>query len=265
MLETVRAFACYVLVSPAMLVPAALLASLVALHGGSGGGARSLRRSRVAGWASVLLLAALYAASTPVIATALLTLAERGTRVAADPGAWPPGAVLVVLAAERVEAAPEYGGPTIGALTLERIRYAAHLQRLTGLPIVASGGPAKPGQQSTAALMCDALTGDFGVTVAGIEERSLTTEENAAFSMPVVRALGGTAVVVVTHAWHMPRALASFAGFGLPVIAAPTGFASARTVEPGDLVPHASALTRSFLGLHELIGYAAYRVRGIGS
>ena len=260
MLETVRAFVSYVLVSPAMLVPAALLTSLVALRRGGRG-----RLSRLAGWASVLLLALLYAASTPVVSAALLTLAERGTKVAADPGAWPPGAVIVVLAAERVEAAPEYGGPTIGALTLERVRYAAHLQRRTGLPIVASGGPARPGQPSTAALMRDALTGDFGVPVAGIEERSLTTEENAAFSMPIVRALGGTAVVVVTHAWHMPRALASFAGRGLPVIAAPTGFASARPVEPGDFVPHASALTRSFLGLHELVGSLVYRIRGIGS
>jgi uncharacterized SAM-binding protein YcdF (DUF218 family) len=263
MLETVRAFVSYVLVSPAMLIAAALLASLVALRGE--GGARSRRLSRVAGWTSVLLLGALYAASTPVVATALLTLAERGTTVAADPGAWPPGAVLVVLGAEQIHTALEYGGPTVGALTLERIRYAAHLQRLTGLPLVVSGGSGVSGLPSTAALMRDALTGDFGVPVTGVEGRSLTTAENAAFSVPIVRAVGGTAVVVVTHAWHMPRALASFAGFGLPVFAAPTGFASARPVDPGDFVPHASALSRSSLGLHELIGSLVYRIRGIGS
>ena len=36
--------------------------------------------------------------------------------------------------------APEYGGDTLATLTLERVRYGARVARLTGLPVLVSGG-----------------------------------------------------------------------------------------------------------------------------
>ncbi|RMG33348.1 MAG: hypothetical protein D6720_11630 [Gammaproteobacteria bacterium] len=43
---------------------------------------------------------------------------------------------FVVLAAGRHTGAPEYGGDTVGAISLQRARYAAFLQRHTGLPLI---------------------------------------------------------------------------------------------------------------------------------
>ena len=36
--------------------------------------------------------------------------------------------------------APEYGGDTVNAITLVRLRYAAHLYRLLEIPVLAAGG-----------------------------------------------------------------------------------------------------------------------------
>ena len=40
--------------------------------------------------------------------------------------------------------APEYGGDTLGRLTLERLRYGAMLAKRTGLPVMVSGGTTLP-------------------------------------------------------------------------------------------------------------------------
>ena len=47
---------------------------------------------------------------------------------------------IVVLGSSTYFNAPEYGGDTVSRLGLERIRYAAWLHRLSGKPILATGG-----------------------------------------------------------------------------------------------------------------------------
>ena len=47
---------------------------------------------------------------------------------------------IVVLGGGRYDEAPEYGDDTISLAGLRRVRYAAVLQRRTGLPVLVSGG-----------------------------------------------------------------------------------------------------------------------------
>lgn len=47
---------------------------------------------------------------------------------------------IVVLGGGIYADAPEYGGDTIGFVSLERLRYALYLRKLSGLPILATGG-----------------------------------------------------------------------------------------------------------------------------
>jgi uncharacterized SAM-binding protein YcdF (DUF218 family) len=62
----------------------------------------------------------------------------------------PPAQAILVLAGDAQFDAPEYGSTTCGPLTLERLRYAAHLARATNLPVCVSGGPPKKDELSHA-------------------------------------------------------------------------------------------------------------------
>src|SRR6185436_11339472 len=94
-----------------------------------------------------------------------------------------------------------------GPMTMQRVRYAAALQKRTGLPLLVSGGVPRAGLPSLAAMMADAA-GELGVKAKWREERSGDTRENARFSAELLKADGKKTVMLVTSAFHMPRAAA---------------------------------------------------------
>ena len=154
--------------------------------------------------------------------------------------------------------APEYGGPTVDALSLQRVRYAARLARTTGLPVLASGGQPREDEPSIASVMAQALEQDFGVAAHWLEERSTDTHQNAEFSAAILREAGVERIYLVTHAWHMPRAQAAFERAGLAVTPAPTAF----TGPPPRLylAPSTTSLRNSYYALHEMAGRLWYRL-----
>lgn len=208
--------------------------------------------------ASALLL---YVASTPIAASALLGALDRDPSPSAAEIAAFHGEAIVVLAAGRRGTAPEYGGATVGALTLERIRYAARLERQLLLPLLVAGGDPEEGK-SLAELMRTALAEDYGVTVAGMETVSENTAENAEFLAPELHRMGTQRILLVTHAWHMPRARRAFERLGFVVLPAPTGFVGDGGLPAfGDFMPSAGALSATSYALHEIIGYTWYELR----
>jgi uncharacterized SAM-binding protein YcdF (DUF218 family) len=177
---------------------------------------------------------------------------------------------IVVLAAGRLRDAPEYGGRDIpDTIALARVRYAAHLQRATGLPILVSGGNGASGVDpdpddraySKADAMAAALREDFGVPVKWIEPRSRDTGENATYSAALLRADGVRRILLVTDAMHMPRARAAFERAGLDVVSAPTMFFSRQPQTLSAWVPSAEGMRRSWYAIYELLGIAWYRMR----
>jgi uncharacterized SAM-binding protein YcdF (DUF218 family) len=204
----------------------------------------------------------LYLFSIPVVAAALIgALQVYGPATAADIAAFRPQAI-VVLAAGRRSTAPEFGGETVDGLTLERIRYGAHLDRSVGLPLYVAGGDPTEEGSPLAALMATALQEDYGVTVAGMETRSDTTAENAEFLAPVLRERGVERILLVTHSWHMRRAKRAFERQGLIVLPAPTGFIDTGEAPSWvDFLPSASALNATTYALHEIVGYLWYEIR----
>ncbi|WP_306119965.1 MULTISPECIES: YdcF family protein [unclassified Roseitalea] len=90
-----------------------------------------------------------------------------------------------------------------------------------------------------------------------VEGRSRNTHENAMFTEPLVAGLGGEgAVLLVTSAFHMPRALAVFERAGMAVIAWPTDFRTPAAVgfrpfndDPVGALAHLSTALREHLGL----------------
>ena len=171
---------------------------------------------------------------------------------------------IVVLASGRIGHAPEYGGLDIpDHSALGRLRYAARLQRETGLPILVTGGNARPGGDgySKADAMAKALREDFGVPVKWIEGKSEDTIENARFSAPMLLQDGVGRILLVTDAMHMPRARIAFVRTGLDIVEAPTVFVGAASDELGAWVPSASNLGRSQHAIHEWAGFVWYWIR----
>jgi uncharacterized SAM-binding protein YcdF (DUF218 family) len=176
---------------------------------------------------------------------------------------------IVVLAAGRLRGAPEYGGRDIpDYIALARLRYAAHLQRRTGLPVLVSGGigaKASPEAHAHPYAMADAMAAalreDFGVPVRWIEPRSRDTFENAVFSAGMLRREGVRRVLLVTDAMHMPRAREAFQHAGMEVVDAPTMFFGGQARSLAAWVPGAEGMRRSWYALYELIGLAWYRLR----
>jgi uncharacterized SAM-binding protein YcdF (DUF218 family) len=169
---------------------------------------------------------------------------------------------IVILSAGRREYAPEYAvgdRGTVDALSLERIRYGAWLARRTKIPVLVSGG-LQP--VPLAMLMADTLSQDYGITPHWIEARSANTAQNAIFSSAILKADGVHRVILVTHAWHMKRAMAAFEANGMTAIAAPTAF---YLPEPEDFLsavtPNLSTFRMSGYGMHELIGGIWYKLR----
>lgn len=168
---------------------------------------------------------------------------------------------IVVLGADRSRDVPEYGGDTIAGFGLERLRYAAWLHRKTGLPLLVSGGSVYGEPVSEAQLMRNVLTGEFGVEVRWIEGNSMNTYENARFSSRILKSAGIGEVLLVTSAWHMPRALQAFRYAGMKVVPAPTGFHNPPPASAAMLawIPNAASLSESRLALREFLGRAWYR------
>jgi uncharacterized SAM-binding protein YcdF (DUF218 family) len=95
------------------------------------------------------------------------------------------------------------------------------------------------------------------------EEQSRNTIENAVFSRLVAQPKPGERWLLVTSAYHMPRAIAAFRAAGFPVEAYPVDW---RTRGPIDaLVPFDSlsdGLARTDAAVHEWVGLLVYRLSG---
>ena len=207
----------------------------------------------------VASLAGLFLLSMPVVATTLAGLLENrpadGTEILGDAQA------IVILGAGSYPAAPEYGGDTVGAVTLERVRWGARLHRMSGLPILVSGGSPFATRTSEAAQMKAALNQDFHTNVKWLEEKSFNTFESARYARQQLAAAKIDRIALVTHAIHMPRARLVFQQAGFRVIEAPTGFSTLRPPGVLNYLPCAQGLELSRSVLYEVIGLGWYHVR----
>jgi uncharacterized SAM-binding protein YcdF (DUF218 family) len=213
---------------------------------------------------SLLLLLLL---SLPLVANGLMGLLEKNIQTL-NPHTFNLAAArsadaIVILGGGVYHDAPEYGTDTINGMTLERLQYGAHLQRKTGLPLLVTGGSPEGGT-AEAILMKRTLEQEFKVPVRWAETRSLDTAQNAQFSAAILKAAGVRKVLVVSHAWHLPRARIAFEGQGLTFIPAPTRYAYVAGSRTGPEIfhylPQARALLKSHYALHELVGMLWYKL-----
>lgn len=232
-----------ILLPPASLAVVALLLSVI-------GG----RRTRMAAIAVLVVLVGL---GMPIVSTALLNSlspAPQTTGSAAEP------AGIVILSADAIRL-PLAGAIDPGPLTLDRLRAGAALARRTGLPILVSGGPIFDSRMTLAAMMQTSLRDDFHLSARWEEDRSLDTWENAKFSAEILQQAGIHRVYLVTHDWHMRRALIAFRHFGLDPVPVPVRPAYTPPFSWRYLIINPAAWFNSYVALHEWVGLLYYNVR----
>lgn len=216
------------------------------------------RRPRAGVSIALIALLSLYLLSMPIVATRLLqSIEEPYSDPTADGGA----GAIVVLGGGSYARAPEYGGAdTVSTASLERLRYAAHLHKLTGKPVLVTGGnPA--GLASSEAEQMRAALREFGVTTQWVEAGSNNTFENARLTYKLLQPAGIGSIYLVTHAWHMPRSKMAFEKSGMRVVPAPLHYSTNRRSRILDFVPDVGALNNSALFFHEIVGIVWYHLR----
>lgn len=218
-------------------------------------------RARLASLLLLLGLGGLWLLSLPAVMEKAARLLEREPALPEAGWATLPerAEVIVILGSGREEADPAWGSDQPSASAIERLRYAARLQRTSGLPLLISGGLHYGQPPSEAAMMAEALQRDFAVETRWREERSRTTWENALYSAELLEKEGVRRVVLVTQAAHMPRARWCFEKQGLEVVAAPLGFLGVPNERPvGGWLPEGKALWQNTRLLNEAAGLLLY-------
>lgn len=137
---------------------------------------------------------------------------------------------VVILGAGTEPFSPEYGVSSLRYASLERLRYGVWLSGQTGAPMVFSGGVGwAQGESTPEARVAGRIAAEeFGRPIRWLEEESRDTRENAARTLALLKPAGIKHVVLVTHGYHMGRALRAFnaaAGSDITVEPAPMGLA----------------------------------------
>lgn len=222
------------------------------------GVALARRRAKTGRNIALFALLSLYFLSMPIVATRLLQSIEAPY---SDPAADRNAGAIVVLGGGSYARALEYGGAdTVSTASLERLRYAAHLHKLTNKPVLVTGGNPVGLKTSEAEQMRAALR-EFGVATQWVEAGSNNTFENARLTYKLLQPAGIDSIYLVTHAWHMPRSKMAFEKSGMRVVPASLHYSGKHQLRTVDFVPSARALGNSAQFFHEIVGMAWYHLR----
>mgnify|MGYP000965410625 CR=1 FL=1 len=200
----------------------------------------------------------------------------RAESMSAKKGARPvaPTTAIVVLGGGREPLAREYGVSDLSPHSAERLRFGIWLSRQTGLPLAFSGGVGWSQQRnggviSEAEVAARVAQQHYGWPLRWTETHSADTRQNAQFTINQLAAEGVSEIVLVTEAYHMPRALRSFQRAAqqvavqqpswpvVKVTPAPMAFWSAGERSGLDWLPSTEGLANVRQALHEVLGLAA--------
>jgi uncharacterized SAM-binding protein YcdF (DUF218 family) len=247
----------WMLASPISVLLFGALVGVVLCYG------RHYRFGRGLALAAILILLA--AATLPLRAVLLAPLENRFPQPPA--GMEPPygiivlgGAISDLVSAARGQTVFDEGG--------ERITEAVVLARRfpQARIVYTSGTNSVLGGTSSEALRARDLMAQLGVAPdrVTIEDKARNTDENARFTAAIVHPEPWQRWVVVTSAFHMPRAMGVFEKAGFHPIAYPVSFYTVGTrFDDFRLVLDPERNLRTFqLALHEWIGLAAYYATG---
>ena len=166
---------------------------------------------------------------------------------------------VVILGGGVDENVAEYGGAArLSDTSARRLHYGLMLANQLQVPVAFTAGVgwlAQGEQGVTEAQVAQRQAyEEYGIRLTWSEDRSRDTVENARFITPMLRKDGISRIALVTHAWHMPRALAAFKGQPLTVIPAGTDYLGPEGPLWREWLPSPGGLRNSSIVLHEWLG-----------
>lgn len=141
-----------------------------------------------------------------------------------------------------------------GVSFAERLKRGSELAKLTGLPLLISGGLGTANRPSEAEVGRRFIAQLSGQSTRWIENRSRNTWENAVYSAQMLKADGINTVFLVTSRSHLRRSLWSFSQQGICVI--PVGSGTRLTYQGQAWSYESFWLARRLL--HEVVGMMYY-------
>lgn len=97
------------------------------------------------------------------------------------------------------------------------------------------------------------------ITNVAFEDKARNTHENALYSKALAQPQPGQSWVLVTSAFHMPRAYGTFRKAGWDVIPYPVSYRTSPHLSRNDLRP---SYLNVELAIHEWVGIAFYKLTG---
>jgi uncharacterized SAM-binding protein YcdF (DUF218 family) len=165
--------------------------------------------------------------------------------------------VVVVLGGGVDQYAPEYDGADLQGPAYMRLRYGVGLAKELNVPLVVSGGLGwsshDDGNVSEAEVACQIAAREWQFTNTIAENKSRDTRENAQLTRHLLPGPTRT-IALVTHSWHMPRAVRHFQAAGFDVHPAPMGYILLAGTFSSRWIPTASSLRDSSWVLRERLG-----------
>jgi uncharacterized SAM-binding protein YcdF (DUF218 family) len=221
------------------------------------------RFGRALALTAILILAA--AATLPV---GVILIAPLEDRFPVPPSDLPPPEGIIVLGGAINDGVSKARGETVFDEGGERLTEAVILAKRypQARVVYTSGSSSFTGATSTEALQARRLMSQMGIAPerVTIEDKSRNTDENARFTAAIVHPQPSQRWVIVTSAFHMPRAMGVFEKAGFHPIAYPVAFrTSGRWPDDLGLTFEPARNLRVFeIALHEWIGLAAYWASG---
>lgn len=202
----------------------------------------------------------LYVLSIPAVAEPIARLQQSVDALDVNSRSLEHSGAIVVLGGGMYRDGPEFGSDSLRSPGLERVRYAAWLHQRTGLPILVTGG-VKGDEDRSGDVMARVLRDEFGVSVQWSDTDAHNTRENALRSRTILEPEAIHKIVLVTSAYHMPRARRAFEQVGFEVVPAPTIFAvSNRPISVLSFVPDGRLLKISVGALREWLARGWYAI-----
>lgn len=157
------------------------------------------------------------------------------------------------------------GQPALNANAERLVEFVALARRYPDARLAFTGGgksvgEGHPTEATISLLILDQLGLDTSRVV--VEDRSTDTYGNAVLTREIVHPRAGETWLLVTSAWHMPRAMGAFRAAGWSVVPYPVDYTTggALGVSVGlDPIYQFPAIT---LAVHEWVGLLVYRLLG---
>lgn len=205
----------------------------------------------------MILTIIFYAFCTPLVTSLIISSLEKEYSVPQSPQ----GDVIVMLGGGATLDTPnlDFKGHLSG-YSANRLLTTIELYKKLNIPIIISGGKVFSSSGSESVIARNILI-SIGVpkNMIFIDNRSVNTTENAKYTKAIMGNHNFKNPILVTSAFHMPRAVKQFNKFNVKVLPFPTDYQTNvdEKFEVNELLPSGSGILNLSLSIKEYLGLAA--------